>query len=140
MATPEKTTATMKKHLTETEIAARAEAETATMPKRTGMLKKPAMLRDNKAAAHYWKAIIKRMDGLEILDVLDTEMLAVYCIMLSRRDEMPPDDKDLPALERNLLQYAEKLGLTPTGRVRLAQQRAKAALAQADPDGDLYGD
>ena len=29
----------------------------------------------------------------------------------------------LQALERNILQYAEKLGLTPSGRVRLAQKR-----------------
>ena len=41
----------------------------------------------------------------------------------------------------NILQYAEKLGLTPSGRVRLAQKRAQAAAgARADPDSDLYGD
>ncbi len=43
----------------------------------------------------------------------------------------------LQALERNILQYAEKLGLTPSGRVRLAQRRAKAAAEE--PDGDLFG-
>lgn len=45
----------------------------------------------------------------------------------------------LQSLERNLLQYAEKLGLTPAGRVRLAQQRSKAA-AEPEPDDDLFGD
>ena len=46
----------------------------------------------------------------------------------------------LQSLERNLLQYAEKLGLTPTGRVRLAQKRA-ARDAEPGTDGDdLYGD
>ncbi len=44
----------------------------------------------------------------------------------------------LQALERNVLQYAEKLGLTPSGRVRLAQRRAKAAAEE--PDDDLFGD
>lgn len=44
----------------------------------------------------------------------------------------------LQALERNILQYAEKLGLTPSGRVRLAQRRAKAAVEE--PDDDLFGD
>jgi len=44
----------------------------------------------------------------------------------------------LHALDRTLLQYAEKLGLTPSGRVRLAQQRAKAA--EPEPDDDLFGD
>ena len=47
----------------------------------------------------------------------------------------------MQSLERNILQYAEKLGLTPSGRVRLAQKRAQAAAeARADPDGDLFGD
>ena len=45
----------------------------------------------------------------------------------------------LQALERNLPQYAEKLGLTPSGRVRLAQKRAQAA-AEPEPDDDLFGD
>ena len=45
----------------------------------------------------------------------------------------------LQALDRNLLQYADKLGLTPTGRVRLAQKRAEKA-ADVEPDEDLYGD
>ena len=44
----------------------------------------------------------------------------------------------LQALERNILQYAEKLGLTPSGRVRLAQRRAQEAAAE--PDDDLFGD
>lgn len=45
----------------------------------------------------------------------------------------------LQSLERNILQYADKLGLTPAGRVRLAQRRAQAAAEQA-PDSDLFGD
>lgn len=44
----------------------------------------------------------------------------------------------LQALERNILQYAEKLGLTPSGRVRLAQKRAQTSAEE--PDGDLFGD
>ena len=44
----------------------------------------------------------------------------------------------LQALERNILQYAEKLGLTPSGRVRLAQKRA-AAMGESQAD-DLFGD
>lgn len=45
----------------------------------------------------------------------------------------------LQSLERNILQYAEKLGLTPSGRVRLAQKRAAQAMEQS-ADSDLYGD
>ena len=34
-----------------------------------------------------------------------------------------------------------KLGLTPTGRVRLAQKRAEQASGKAaEPEDDLYGD
>ena len=44
----------------------------------------------------------------------------------------------LQALERNILQYADKLGLTPAGRVRLAQKRA-AAMGETKTD-DLFGD
>ena len=47
----------------------------------------------------------------------------------------------MTTLEKTILQYADKLGLTPAGRVRLAQRRAAAAAAAAnDPDGDLFGD
>jgi len=45
----------------------------------------------------------------------------------------------MQSLERNILQYAEKLGLTPSGRIRLAQKRAEQA-AVKDPDSDLFGD
>ena len=107
------------------------------------------------------------MEGLALLDDLDSEMLAGYCSMLARRDQtilladqlaqrlgvadMEPEEVleamgklnvlhgRLQALERTLLQYAEKLGLTPSGRVRLAQKRAQAA-AEPEPDDDLFGD
>lgn len=44
----------------------------------------------------------------------------------------------LQGVERNLLTYADKLGLTPSGRVRLAQKRAEKA-ENVEPDDDLYG-
>ena len=166
------------------------------MPRRQRpKLKKPGFIAGNKAANAYWNQILKRMEGLALLDDLDSEMLAGYCSMLARRDQtilligqlmdrlgvaaavrdgqarrkksdamtddeweasgappaMTPDELieavskldtltgKLQALERNLLQYAEKLGLTPSGRVRLAQKRAQAA-AEPEPDGDLFGD
>ena len=100
---------------------------------------------------------------------LASDALGVYCVMMARYEsqckllalaakglkeakEDPEAVADAAAkldavsgkmqsLERNILQYAEKLGLTPSGRVRLAQKRAQAAAdAAADPDGDLYGD
>ena len=40
-------------------------------------------------------------------------------------------------LEKTVLSYADKLGLTPSSRAHLARKRADAAI-EADPDGDLF--
>ena len=188
----------MTKHMTQAEAELRQQAEREVIPQRKKLkLKKPAFVARNKRANAYWNQILKRMEGLVLLDDLDSEMLAGYCSMLARRDQTillvndlyarlgvsgaveplpgkkpdgalsdeewersaqaPPDPMTpdelieavskldtmtgkLQALERNLLQYAEKLGLTPSGRVRLAQKRAAAAAENKDPDGDLFGD
>lgn len=163
-----KSSTNMTKHLTKEAREARLQAEEEILPRRPQhKLKKPGFIVKNKQANTYWNQILKRMEGLVLLDDLDSEMLAGYCSMLARRDEtillvgqltdrlgvadMDPDDileamgklnvlhGKLHALDRTLLQYAEKLGLTPSGRVRLAQQRAKAA-AEPEPDDDLFGD
>lgn len=190
-----KNSANMTKHLTQAELEARRQAEEEVLPQRQkAKLKKPGFVSGSRQANAYWNQILKRMEGLALLDDLDSEMLAGYCSMLARRDqtitlisqlmdrlgvagavdagkarkkklsamtdgewessaappEMTADELieavskldtltgKLQALERNLLQYAEKLGLTPTGRVRLAQKRAQAAAPE--PDGDLFGD
>ena len=191
-----KNSANMTKHLTQAELEVRRQAEEEVLPRRQkAKLKKPGFISGNRQANAYWNQILKRMEGLALLDDLDSEMLAGYCSMLARRDQtitligqlmdrlgvagavdagkarkkkssamtdqeweasaappdMTPDELieavskldtltgKLQALERNLLQYAEKLGLTPTGRVRLAQKRAQAA-AEPEPDDDLFGD
>ena len=163
-----KTLDNMEKHLTEAERAARAAAEAEVMPQRDKInLKAPAVVGKDKAAKKYWTSILKRIEGLVLLDELDSEMLAGYVLMLSRRDQLTAVSRELMAaasnvenpeaalemvakldgltsklqsLERNLLSYAEKLGLTPSGRVRLAQKRAQAAASESDPADDLFGD
>lgn len=197
MPAPTKNSENMTKHMTQDERDARQQAEGEVLPQRKKLkLKKPSFVASNKVASGYWNQIIKRMEGLVLLDDLDSEMLAGYCSMLARRDQTillinqlmaalgvdaamkigkkaTQKDSDLPdeeweasvqkppvltsdelieavskldtlngklqAMERTLLQYAEKLGLTPSGRVRLAQKRAQAA-AEVEPDGDLFGD
>ncbi|MDE7055287.1 MAG: P27 family phage terminase small subunit [Oscillospiraceae bacterium] len=158
----------MTKHLTNAEREIRRQAEDDLLPKRIQpKLKKPKVVSSDKQANAYWNQILKRMTNVALLDDLDSEMLAGYCSMLARRDDaillaaqltsrlgvadMDPEcileamgklnvlHGKLHALDRTLLQYAEKLGLTPSGRTRLAQQRAKAA-AEPDPDIDLFGD
>ncbi len=160
MPAPVKATENMSKHLTDAEQQARQAAEDALLPKRDKInLKPPAYINKDKDARRYWTLTLKRLKGVELLDDLDTEMLAVYCSQLSRRDQLNSDyqailaDKELKpnerfeasesilgklaALERNILAYAEKLGLTPSGRQRLVRQRAAAMSEAPDP---LFGD
>lgn len=187
----------MTKHLTQAEREAREQTEADVLPDRgrEAKLKKPAIVSSNKRANAYWNQTLKQMEGLVLLDDLDSTVLAGYCSMLARRDQttllvnqlmrrlgvqdavesgakrrksdaaltdqewedsaksasvMTPDELveavskldtltgKLQALERNILQYADKLGLTPSGRVRLAQKRA-AAMGETKTD-DLFGD
>lgn len=197
MPTAAKPTENMVKHLTQAERKAREQAEVGVLPDRgrEPKLKKPAIVSASKRANAYWNQILRQMDGLVLLDDLDSTVLAGYCSMLARRDQttllvgqlmdrlgvqdavesgakqrkkdsalsdrewedsarsmpvMTPDELveavakldsltgKLQALERNVLQYADKLGLTPSGRVRLAQKRA-AAMGEGQAD-DLFGD
>ena len=171
MPTPVKALENMSKNLTDEERQLREQAEEGVIPDRgrESRMEEPAIMTKNAAAGRYWKKILERMDGLVILDDLDSDALGVYCVMMARYENQCKllslaakqfkDAKDDPqaiadaaakldavsgkmqTLERNILQYAEKLGLTPSGRVRLAQRRAQAAAdARADPDGDLFGD
>ena len=171
MPTPPKSLENMSKNLTAEEAALRAQAEDGVIPDRGRevQLEKPAIMTKNTSAGRYWKKVLERMNGLVILDDLDSDTLGVYCVMMARyetqckqltmaakalKDAGGDAEKveaamaaldslngKMQSLERNILQYAEKLGLTPSGRVRLAQKRAAAAAeARADPDSDLYGD
>lgn len=169
MPTPTKAMESMDKHLTNQEKATRAQAEQDTLPDRPQVrLKPPPIMTGIPGASGFWKRTLERMEGLSILDDLDSDTLGVYCVMMARyklqcdllnktAKALKPagDDPDevakvleqidaisakMTTLEKTILQYAERLGLTPTGRVRLAQKRAAAAQAAADPDGDLFGD
>lgn len=198
MPTATKFSENMARHMPREEREARQAAEREALPQRKRLkLKKPGFISGNKTANGYWNQILRRMEGLVLLDDLDSEMLAGYCAMLARRDQtialigqlmaalgvddamgtgskqgrkaaeltdqeweasaraevagLTPEELidavsklgtlngKLQAMERTLLQYADKLGLTPAGRVRLAQKRAQAA-AEPEPDGDLFGD
>ena len=162
----------MSKHMTQEEKAMREQAEQGVIPDRGGVirLKPPPIMTGIPGAAGFWKRTLERMEGLCILDDLDSDALGVYCVMMARYQQqsrlLNQASKAMQAaikaenseeleqalgqidavsakmntLEKTILQYAEKLGLTPSGRVRLAQKRAAAAAAAADPDGDLFGE
>lgn len=152
MATAGKVLDNMTKHLTLAETAARAEAEGELLTHvELSPDKPPALLKGDAAARRYWAAILGRMDNVLLLDSLDTEVMAIYCAMLSRRDklqrasrakDLEPKDAaalstELQKLEKSILSYAKDLGLTPAGRAQLARKRAAAV--EVDPDADLYG-
>lgn len=169
MPTPPKALASMDKNMTDAERAAREQAEEEVLPQRDEIrLVPPALMAGDTKAKKYWDNIIARMECYIILDDLDSDTLGIYCSMLSRYENLAKDLKrirkdiskatddanqletlfgkldgvnsKLQRLESNILQYADKLGLTPSGRVRLAQKRAEKLAAQIDPDGDLFGD
>ena len=158
-----------RKHLTKAEQQAREQAEAAVMPLRPQLeLKPPNYVKTDTKAKRYWREIVKRREGVSILDALDGEVLAVYCTMLARRDsthelfaKLLKDSKakgidpetqaailgkmdslmtKLQGQERSILQYADKLGLTPSGRIHLARKRAAQAAGEVGDDDDLFGD
>lgn len=153
-------------HLTREEIKAREEAEAEFIPDRTARLPIPRSLAGDEPARRYWKSIVERMEGLAVLDDLDSEMLAGYVSSLAQRDKLQKEcrvmmdqalkvedpetrlalldklDKLLgrvQSINKTLLSYADKLGMTPEARVRLARKRATQE-AEKDPDSDLFGD
>lgn len=171
MPTPSKALDNMSKNLTAEEREIRAQAEQDVIPDRGGhvKLKPPPIMAGIPGASGFWKRTLERMESLAILDDLDSDALGVYCVMMARYKQqcsllnqaskaLKEAGKDadrigeavsqidavsakMTTLEKTILQYADKLGLTPSGRVRLAQRRAAAAAAAtADPDGDLFGD
>ena len=157
MPTPVKTVANMNKHMTKAEREAREGLEDKALP--TRKLKRPKLISQDKAAAKHWNRILRDMDGLEILDTLDSDVLAIYCAKLARRDDLQSQyleararyDEDpgnlilksmiglsdaLQSVEKSLLDYASRLGLTPESRARLARRQAEQE--EDDPDGDLF--
>ncbi len=173
MPTNPKLTENMEKHLTNQERQAAEQAERDTLPDRGGnvQLEPPPIMTGITGAKGFWDRTLKRMEGVSILDNLDSDTLGVYCVMMARYQQqskllnaagkalksatkaedleaieaalakMDAASAKMTTLEKTILQYADKLGLTPAGRVRLARQRAQAAADAAnDPDGDLFGD
>ncbi len=77
MPTPVKSLDNMTKKLTNEEREIRQQAEEGVIPDRgrEGRMEKPAIMTKNAAAGRYWKKILERMDGLVILDDLDSDAL-----------------------------------------------------------------
>lgn len=113
-----------------------------------------------------WRDVLKRTEDVELLEDPDIHVLEIYCSMVARigtlrreinkledhLDDAEVTGKDwvnalkaldnlqgtVLTLEKTVLSYADKLGLTPSSRAHLARKRADAAIDD-DPDGDLFG-
>ena len=121
------------KHWTAAEVSARQEAAGKLKRKVPVKLKPPDWL--SPEARRVWMRKLKEVAGLnataELLDVLDTEMLAVYCNAYvqyreaaSRKPKSMDDIKELQVWSRIIASYADKLGFNPSARVRLVKKRA----------------
>lgn len=139
MPTPPKTLENMKKHLTNAERAARQAAEGEVTRKNRSQLRCPKWLDED--ARGIFQETKKRLKGLELLDSADAEMLGMYSDAVAKYREASKrlsrvdndgvllttedDRKDCQAWSRIVAGYAEKLGLTPTARARLAKRKAE---------------
>lgn len=119
------------KHYTNAEINRRKEAEEKLKRKKV-TLKPPAFLKEKacSAALKIWKEIVKESAEIELFDNVDSRILANYCryqaLFEEEAEKFFPDRKKLDMYAKQCLAHADKLGLTPTARVRLVVKRANA--------------
>jgi P27 family predicted phage terminase small subunit len=121
------------KHWTKAEIKAREESEALVKDKNKKGLYAPSWL--SKDAKNIWKRITKSVQNIELLNNIDTEILAMYCDAyaeykkISQQKIKSTDDiKAMQAYSRIVISYAEKLGLTPSARARLVKKQADKVL------------
>jgi P27 family predicted phage terminase small subunit len=121
------------KHWTRAELAARQASEELLKREKKRSLNAPVWL--TKEAKAIWIRVVGSVKGLDLLDNIDTEILAIYADavvryqILSQKETQDNDDiKALQAYSRIIVQYADKLGLTPTARARIVKKHADKLL------------
>lgn len=142
------------KHWTRAEVEARRAAADGLKRKTPSKLRCPAWL--SPEARRVWNRVRRQAAEFEdLLDELDVDMLAVYCDLVAQYQagSVPrPTPESLEkqieeaqtaqenaqqqaARARLIVQYADRLGLTPSARARLAQRRA---VKEEDKFGDEF--
>lgn len=141
------------KHWTKKQVEKRKNAAQKFNRNNQKKLQMPVWLDDN--ARSIWKKTIKNMAGLDILDVIDEDALAIYCDAVAKyiestlkireqgfvtenfqgTESINPYVKAAQSYARIMMQYADKLGLNPNSRARLAK---KIADEEVDPNADLF--
>lgn len=131
------------KHWTEKEIAAREAAARAFERNDKTAIKPPIWL--SKDAQKIWDKKVAEIAGLaggkDMLDALDSEVLALFCDGVSRykkiadKPRLSKDDhRILQTYMRRILEYSERLGFTPGARTRLIKRNAD------EPPKDEFGE
>ena len=122
------------KHWTDAEVEKRKRAAES-LTRATVTITCPTWL--PKDARAVWDKSIADAAELELLDNLDSNQLAAYCITVAeyqyyaqKSGKDIDESRFMLALSKELLAYADKLGFTPQARARLAQKRAAKALAE----------
>jgi P27 family predicted phage terminase small subunit len=148
MPTPPKRLENTSKHWTNKEITARQKAERVLKRKTRVTLRMPGWL--GEEARRIWASTRRKLRKIELLDNLDADLLAVYCDAQARyqalskkisQEESPVDDelvKQMQSWARLIASYAEKLGLSPNARARLAKKKAEKE--PLDPMAQLLGE
>ena len=126
------------KHWTRAEVESRKRAADGMQRKTRVTLRMPNWLSPEAQAV--WKRVRRQTAGLDLLDNLDVEMLAVYCDAVANYQIVTSglvirDDEGLPAASAEAIKaaqawarivaaYADKLGFTPAARARLVKRKA----------------
>jgi P27 family predicted phage terminase small subunit len=140
MPTPPKRLENQTKHLTNREKAIRRQAENGLARGTRVQLRAPKGM--SEEARKIWDRLKRNLRGLDMLDNLDADLLAVYCIEKARYEwlvkqlALLPSDEDLvkekQAQVRLIKSLSAELGLSPNARARLAKKKA-----EAEPPDDL---
>jgi len=130
------------KHWTKAEVESRQVAAELVKRKERVSLRVPAWL--GPEAREVWHRIRRQTAGLDLLDNLDADMLAVYCDAVVKHrqasqalnhDSTDDDIKAVQAWGRLVAAYADKLGFTPAARARLVKRKADEI---ADEFGEAF--
>lgn len=138
------------KHWTKAEVEARRAAAEKLQPAGRVTLRMPAWLSED--ARKVWARVRRETRDLELLINLDAEMLAIYCDAVANYQKLSKGmvitDEDGKQIARKdvikaaqswariVASYADKLGLSPAARARLAK---KIAEEETDPFGEEFG-
>ena len=78
------------KHWTKSEKARRESAEMA-LERKYVKLTRPKRVTEDAVSSAYWKTTIERMKGITLLDNVDIDLLAAYCMAQSKADDLRSD-------------------------------------------------